>query len=94
MLLQICMKITTWVFTPMVSPLPKKSHPFVGAWVRSLGPKFIPLFSSTFITFYNFLVFSLSPIVLFLLQICINLYYILFLFPSNLFTIVQLFSNI
>ena len=43
-------------------------------------PKFIPLFSATFITFWfsHFL----------------PLYYILFLFPSNLLTIVQLFSNI
>jgi hypothetical protein len=73
---------------------PQKVSSFCEGMGSILGlPKFIPLFSSTF---YNFLVFgfSLSLTVLFLLQVCINLYYILFLFPSNLLSIVQLFSNI
>ena len=32
----ICKVGVTWVFGPMVIPLPKKSHPSMRVWVRSL----------------------------------------------------------
>jgi hypothetical protein len=78
------------------SSLQKVSPLCEGVGALTEIPKFIPLFSSFRFHFYNFLVFgfSLSPTVLYLLQVCINLYYIFFLFASNLLTIVQLFSNI
>ena len=63
-------------------------------WGCGFDPWDPQIYSSVQFHFYNFLVFSLSPTVLFVLQICINLYYIIFLFPSNLLTIVQLFSHI